>query len=115
MKAANSKIDANAPLGNLDEWEDFLKQRYPEGAATPPATFKANDPEKKKEQFRNYEADARPSVREFYRLNHRYQTYDFVQEKKKDFLCSSLIPCDLSHDYLLHYPFLRLARSIAYI
>ncbi len=89
MKAANSKIDANAPLGNLDEWEDFLKQRYPEGAATPPATFKATDPEKKKEQFRNYEADARPSVREFYRLNHRYQTYDFVEEKKKDFLSFS--------------------------
>ena len=33
--------------------------------------FKATDPNKKKEEFRNYEADARPSVREFYRLNHR--------------------------------------------
>jgi inositol oxygenase len=25
-------------------------------------------------------------VKEFYRLNHKYQTYDFVQEKKKEFL-----------------------------
>jgi len=65
-------------LNGLEEWEDFLKTRYPEpaGAVT----------EKKKEEFRNYEADARPTVREFYRLNHRYQTYDFVQEKKRDFL-----------------------------
>jgi len=71
------------PLAGLEEWEDFLKERYPE----PPAKdFKATDPEKKKEQFRNYEADARPSVREFYRLNHRYQTFDFGQAKRKDFL-----------------------------
>ena len=41
---------------------------------------------KKKEQFRNYEADARPTVREFYRLNHRYQTRDFVQHKRREFL-----------------------------
>jgi inositol oxygenase len=44
------------------------------------------NPEKKKEEFRNYEADARPSVREFYRLNHHHQTYDFVQAKRKEFL-----------------------------
>ncbi len=69
----------------LDEWEDFVKSRYPE-PATAAQPFKATDPEKKKEEFRNYEADARPTVREFYRLNHRHQTYDFVQAKKKDFL-----------------------------
>ncbi|HLH54616.1 MAG TPA: inositol oxygenase family protein [Verrucomicrobiae bacterium] len=79
--------DSNRPLADLEEWEDFLKERYPE-PATPAATasFKATDPAKKKEQFRNYEADARPSVREFYRLNHRNQTYDFVQAKRKEFL-----------------------------
>ena len=74
----------DAPLANLEEWEDFLKVRYPEGQ-TPQVT----DPKKKQEQFRNYEADARPTVREFYRLNHLYQTYDFVQARKKDFLSLS--------------------------
>src|SRR5262252_4215103 len=71
------------PLTSLDEWEDDLKTRYPE--PDKPA-FKATDPDKKKEEFRNYAANARPSVREFYRLNHTYQGYDFVREKKADFL-----------------------------
>src|SRR5438876_10143820 len=46
---------ANGPLQHLEEWEDFLKERYPAPAAAQTA-FKAVDPEKKKEQFRNYEA-----------------------------------------------------------
>lgn len=73
------------PLKSLDEWEDFVKGRYPE-SGQPASQFNATDPTKKKEEFRNYEADARPTVREFYRLNHRYQTYDFVQAKKAEFL-----------------------------
>lgn len=80
--------ESNAPLQNLEEWEDFLKERYPEPATAKPA-FNATDPNKKKEQFRNYEADARPTVREFYRLNHHHQTYDFVQAKRKEFLSLS--------------------------
>ena len=77
--------ETHNPLQNLEEWEDFVKERYPEPvpAGKP---FKAIDPEKKKEEFRNYEADARPTVREFYRMNHRHQTYEFVQAKKKEFL-----------------------------
>src|SRR5919109_5161144 len=71
---------ANTLLSNLQEWEDFLKVGYPE-------TIAASS--KPKEQFRNYEAGARPSVREFYRLNHRHQTYDFVQAKRKEFLSLS--------------------------
>src|SRR2546427_10674608 len=80
--------DVNAPLQSLEEWGDFLKELYPDPADSSAAEkpFKATDPNKKKEQFRNYEADARPTVREFYRLNHRYQTYDFVQGKKNEFL-----------------------------
>ena len=81
--------DSNKPLAALDEWEDFLKERYPEPGVPEKngdKGFKATDPAKKKEQFRNYEADARPTVREFYRLNHRHQTYDFVQTKRKEFL-----------------------------
>src|SRR5881409_2106424 len=75
----------NNPLSGLEEWEDFLKERYPDPVSEA-QPFQAVNPSKQKEQFRNYEADARPSVREFYRLNHLNQTYDFVQSKKKEFL-----------------------------
>lgn len=37
-------------------------------------------------KFRNYGAEARLTVQEFYRLNHRYQTLDFVMQKKGDYL-----------------------------
>jgi inositol oxygenase len=72
------------PLRNLDEWEDFLKERYPQPAANAP--FQATNPNKARDEFRNYETTARPSVREFYRLNHRHQSYDFVQSRKRTFL-----------------------------
>lgn len=35
--------------------------------------------------FRNYEAEARSSVKEFYRLNHTHQTLDFVLAKKAQY------------------------------
>jgi len=73
----------NAKLETLEHWDDFLKDRYPEPGTTP---FKATDPEKKKEAFRDYRANARPSVREFYRVNHLNQTFDFVTAKKADYL-----------------------------
>jgi inositol oxygenase len=38
------------------------------------------------DDFRDYSEKVRPAVREFYRLNHRHQTLDFVQEKKKQYL-----------------------------
>lgn len=65
-----------APLASLDEWEEAVLERYPE----------PDVPAKTKDAFRNYEAPARDSVREFYRLNHTYQTYDFVQQKRAEFL-----------------------------
>ena len=67
------------PLASLEEWEDDLLARYPDPADSQPE-------HKAKEAFRNYEAPARDSVREFYRLNHRYQTYEFVQQKRAEFL-----------------------------
>jgi inositol oxygenase len=73
----------NQPLEDLDHWEDFLKDRYPENGEK---AFQTTDPNKKKEEFRNHEADARPTVREFYRLNHTHQTVDFVLGKEKDYL-----------------------------
>ena len=81
--ATQTNQNQQGPLAHLEEWEDFLKERYPEPAGQP---FQAVDPNKKKEEFRNYETNARPSVREFYRLNHLNQTFDFVQAKRKEFL-----------------------------
>jgi inositol oxygenase len=83
----HSQGEARQPLGNLDEWEDFLKARYPQEAApktSPP--FVPTNPHKQSEEFRDYRAEARPSVKEFYRLNHTYQTRDFVLEKKRQYL-----------------------------
>lgn len=63
-----------SPLASLDQWEGDLLVRYPETAT------------KAKEDYRNYDDPARDTVREFYRLNHTYQTYDFVRAKEADFL-----------------------------
>ncbi len=67
--------DPNQPLTHLDDWEESLQSRYPAAGSG-----------KAKEQFRDYRAEARPSVKEFYRLNHRHQTLDFVRRKKQQYL-----------------------------
>jgi len=61
--------DSSEPLSSLDEWEDDLLRRYPA-----------------RDTFRDYAAEARPGVREFYRLNHRYQTFEFGQQKRQQYL-----------------------------
>ncbi|HEY0653267.1 MAG TPA: inositol oxygenase family protein [Chryseosolibacter sp.] len=66
------------PLANLDEWEEDVLKRYPD-----PETIVKD---KTVEEYRNYDDPKRDTVREFYRLNHTYQTYDFVMEKRKNFL-----------------------------
>lgn len=66
------------PLNSLDEWEDAVLQRYPD-----PESIASS---KSTEEYRNYDNPERDTVREFYRLNHTYQTYDFVQEKRNEFL-----------------------------
>ncbi len=65
-----------APLASIEEWEDDVLIRYPE----------PNKPAKTKEEYRNYNTPQRDTVKEFYRLNHTYQTYDFVSAKEADFL-----------------------------
>jgi inositol oxygenase len=63
------------PLASIEHWEDNVLERYPEPN------------QKAKEAYRNYTDSERvDTVREFYRLNHTYQTYDFVLEKEKNFL-----------------------------
>jgi inositol oxygenase len=69
-----SDMTQDRPLASLDEWEDDLLRRYP-----------APDG-KETSAFRDYAAEARPSVKEFYRLNHRYQTLDFVRAKRAEYL-----------------------------
>jgi inositol oxygenase len=67
-----------SPLTSLDQWEDDVLRRYPDPESI--ATSKST------EAYRNYEAPERDTVREFYKLNHTYQTYDFVVQKREDFL-----------------------------
>ena len=67
MKAAH----ANGPLKQLEDWDDFVESRY--------------QPGKSEEEFRNYDAEANPTVTEFYRQNHTYQTRDFVLKKKAEY------------------------------
>ena len=78
---------SNEPLESLDEWEDFLVERYPEPAsANTKVPSVGTDPTKKKEEFRAYEANARDTVREFYRLNHLNQTHAFGLAKREEYL-----------------------------
>src|SRR6187402_369633 len=70
--------NGNNPLLSLDEWEEDVLQRYPD----PESIAK----DKQVDEFRNYEAESRDTVKEFYRLNHTFQTYDFVQEKRAEYL-----------------------------
>jgi inositol oxygenase len=68
---------SDRPMQDVDDWEEVVHERYP-------APF--TNPNKKREEFRDYQATTRPSVREFYRLNHTHQTLDFVLTKKKEYL-----------------------------
>jgi inositol oxygenase len=74
MADASDKVNGQ-PLDSLDQWEDFVESRYPA----------SGDP-KAQEAYRNYDNPGRDTVREFYRLNHTYQTFDFVREKRNEFL-----------------------------
>jgi inositol oxygenase len=75
---SNQTTPNATPLKSLDEWEDDVLLRYPD-----PETIAQS---KSSEDYRNYEDPARDTVREFYRLNHSYQTYQFVQEKRQNYL-----------------------------
>jgi inositol oxygenase len=68
-------MNSNNPLKSIEDWEDDILERYP-------------DPQvKKKEEFRNYtDSDRDATVREFYRLNHKFQTFEFVEKKEQEFL-----------------------------
>lgn len=76
MKESLNKNQQN-PMGNVDDWEENLLERYPD----------PTESKKEKEEFRNYvDSERLDTVREFYRINHLYQTYDFVCKKEAEFL-----------------------------
>jgi inositol oxygenase len=63
-------MNVPGPLESLEQWDDFVGERY--------------NPNKKTEQFRDY-SHTTPGVVEFYRQNHARQTHEFVQEKKRQY------------------------------
>jgi len=70
----SSHTQVNDP-GALQAWEEFIEvQVYP----TPGAKAAAD--------YRNYDNPARETVREFYRENHRGQTFEFVRQKREQYL-----------------------------
>ena len=64
-------LDAQGPLDSLDQWDDHVRARYQEG--------------RKKEEFRVFDESSPAVVKEFYRLNHSQQTYDFATAKRQDY------------------------------
>jgi len=74
----NDLSGGRTPLSNLDEWENDVLRRYPD-----PSNI---NEDKKAEDFRNYQETEKDGVREFYRLNHKFQTYEYVTQKKADYL-----------------------------
>ena len=61
----------SGPLESLSQWEDHVADRY--------------QPGKEEGEYRKYDDKTPPVVREFYRLNHKNQTRDFVLAKKREF------------------------------
>lgn len=69
-----SKEELKSAHDMMEMWEEDVLERYPETK------------EKAKEDFRDYESTSRDTVKEFYKMNHLNQTYDFVLEKEKEYL-----------------------------
>ena len=73
MSATMHKAGDQPLSADMDEWEQDLLDRYPTQESA------------SEHQFRDYAAEVRPSVKEFYRLNHINQTYDFAQAKVAEY------------------------------
>jgi inositol oxygenase len=97
VNGKESKVE-NGPLKELDEWMDHKrdeimakeaaekKEKQPEEQLED-KSFNPVQPEKKREQFRNYKNSARQKrVEKFYHLQHTLQTYEFVESMEKKYL-----------------------------
>ena len=73
-----TKTTETRTFQSLEDWEQDLLRRYPD-----PETIVAD---KQTTEYRNYDSPERDTVKEFYRLNHTNQTFDFVQAKKNQYL-----------------------------
>jgi len=65
------EVERKPLSADMEEWDEFLEGRYKEG--------------KSQEEFRQYDSHANPGVAEFYRLNHKYQTHEYVLTKEKEY------------------------------
>ena len=73
MKPFENNV-VESPLETLDVWDDFIAERV----------YPAPD-ERARQDYRDFENTVKDSVREFYRLNHRHQTLDFVLQKERGY------------------------------
>jgi inositol oxygenase len=62
----------DSDIENPDQWDEEVRARY--------------DPNRKKEEFRQYGEDVPTVIREFYRLNHTNQTLEFGKAKRRQWL-----------------------------
>jgi inositol oxygenase len=78
MSGSSDRRFPVGPLADLDDWESahHAGEQGAGGNKAPSA-------------FRDYRADVRPGVREFYRQNHAGQTLDFVLAKKRQYLAKT--------------------------
>jgi len=83
LVVTNIDQDQN-PLRSLDEWDDDVKLRYP--APQPEDGHEPAVDRSEEEAFRDYGDDVRDGVRDFYRLNHRGQTVEFVRAQRRKYL-----------------------------
>jgi len=81
MSAIEGQGQDGEPLERLDDWDEFVASRYPEDESASSERRKRSG-----EAFRDYRAEARSGVKEFYRLNHAHQTLEFVEAKKEQYL-----------------------------
>src|SRR3954467_1082191 len=82
MAESSGRREILGPLADFDEWESAHIAREEAGDANATAVAGRKDPS----EFRDYRAEVRPGVREFYRLNHTNQTLEFVLAKKDQYL-----------------------------
>jgi inositol oxygenase len=81
MAESTDRRTISGPLADLDDWESAYAARA-SGAGPESESGLTKDTS----EFRDYRAEVRPGVREFYRLNHTRQTLAFVLEKKARFV-----------------------------
>ena len=78
MDFPESNFESMSTHAGIEAWEEDLLKRYPEKEEGCSVSDDGT--------FRDYEAETRPEVREFYRLNHRHQTLEFAKQKKAQYL-----------------------------